>query len=138
MNRNTDLDEFAAEQNITILETPCPASGSISLMADGGKCYIGIDDRKMTEKEAIVHKAHELGHCVTGSFYNRYSKFDVVSRHEARADRWAIEKLVPKNELIEALESEISEAWELAEHFNITEDFMIKCLEHYGYYHKAC
>ena len=42
--------------------------------------------------------AHELGHCETGSFYNRYAKLDVRQQHENRADKWAIRRLVPMAE----------------------------------------
>ena len=75
--------------------------------------------------------AHELGHCVTGSFYNRYSEFDVIAKHERRADKWAIKKLIPEDELNDAFEHGIVEPWDLAEYFNVTEDFIIKAVEFY-------
>lgn len=78
-----------------------------------------------------------MGHCETGAFYNEHS-LELRSRMEYRADKWAIKKLVPENELIEAFEEGILEIWELAEHFGVTEEFMIKACEFYGYYHRAC
>ena len=73
-----------------------------------------------------VHLAHELGHCSTGSFYNRHTPFDVRQYHENRADKWAIKKLVPKDELDNLIACSITELWELAEYFNVTEEFMKK------------
>ena len=60
-------------------------------MDDAGKCYIGIDESVM-DGDALerVHMGHELRHCVTGSFYNRYTPYDLRQRHENRADKWAI------------------------------------------------
>ena len=137
MNIRDELDHIAEDEDITVLNTNCPECGSISLMTSEGNCYIGIDNKEMTKAEELVHMAHELGHCVTGSFYNRYSKFDIISKHEYCANKWAIKKLIPKDELISAFESGIMEIWELAEHFGVTEEFMIQTCEFYGYYHKA-
>lgn len=137
MITSNELSYIAEKENIAVLNTDCPECGSISLMTSDGDCYIGIDNSEITDAEKVVHMAHELGHCLTGSFYNRYSKYDIISKHEQRANKWAIKKLVPEDELIDAFENCITEIWELAEHFGVTEDFMIQACEFYGYYHKA-
>lgn len=138
MDKSKELDDIIDKENITVLNAPCYNCGSISLMTNHGDCYIGIDDsQELSGAELLVHKAHEVGHCVLGAFYNRYAAFDVVSRHEQRADKWAIKKLIPEDELIEQFEIGLTEVWELAEYFGVTEDFMIKALELYGYYHRA-
>lgn len=138
MNKNVELDEIIKDENITVLDTTCPECGSISLMTNDGDCYIGIDDStEMTSEELLVHKAHEVGHCVNGAFYNKYAKFDVVSKHEHTADKWAIKMLIPEDELIEMCEKGLTETWELADYFDVTEEFMIKACEFYGYYHRA-
>lgn len=56
---------------------------------------------------------------------------------EFRADKWAIKKLVTEDELIEAFENGILEIWELADFFGVTEDFMVKVCELYGYYNRV-
>ena len=71
-----------------------------------------------------VKLAHEMGHCVTGSFYNIYAACDVRQKHENRADKCAIEKLIPKDELNHSVRRGITEIWDLAEYFGVTEDFM--------------
>ena len=75
--------------------------------------------------------AHELGHCSTGSFYNRHTPFDVRQCHENRADKWAIKKLVPVAELDQAVAAGYTEFWQLAEYFGVTEDFMKKAVCYY-------
>ena len=128
-----ELHEIASKEDIEIIDIKGYNIDSMSIQTDSGNCYIGIDGRNMTESEEVVHKAHELGHCMTGSFYNRYSKFDLISKHERRADVWAIKKLVKEDELIDAFEHGIIEIWELAEYFDVTEEFMIKACQYYGY-----
>ncbi|MGN1133725.1 MAG: ImmA/IrrE family metallo-endopeptidase [Oscillospiraceae bacterium] len=130
------LDEIIKDENITVMEIPCPKCSSMSLMADSGECYIGLDSsRKISDEEMLVRKAHEVGHCVEGAFYNRYSRLDVITKHEKRADGWAIRQLIPKEKLIQAFDSGLLEIWQLAEHFGVTEEFMKKACRFYGYYH---
>ncbi|MGN1114172.1 MAG: ImmA/IrrE family metallo-endopeptidase [Oscillospiraceae bacterium] len=132
----SSLDDIIARENITVMNVPCSQCGSMSLMADSGNCYIGLDSSsELSAEEMLVHKAHEVGHCVEGAFYNRYSRLDVISRHEKRADSWAIKQLIPEDKLIKAFESGLLEIWQLAEKFGVTEEFMKKACRFYGYYY---
>ena len=127
-----DLYAFAAQQNIEVIETSLPENGSLSLMDEKGNCYIGIDESVM-DGDALerVHMGHELGHCVTGSFYNRYSPYDLRQRHENRADKWAILRLVKEEALDEAVAEGCCEIRNLAERFGVTEQFMQKAVCYY-------
>lgn len=130
-----DLYSLAEQQNIEVIETSLPENGSLSLMDDSGKCYIGIDESVMDGGALeIVHMAHELGHCLTGSFYNRYTRFDIRQRHENRADKWAIRKIISVEALDTAIASGYTEIWQLAEYFRVTEQFLRKaiCLHVHG------
>lgn len=120
---NNDLYAFAEQLGISVLSFPLPNSKSISLES-GDDCYIGIDDKQLnSSKEKQVHIAHELGHCVTDSFYNEYSPIDNRGKCEERANRWAIKKLINKDEFQKQIECGM-EIWDLAEYFNVTEDFI--------------
>lgn len=130
-----DLYTLAEQQNIEVIDTALPENGSLSLMNDSGKCYIGIDESVMDGHALeLVHMGHELGHCLTGSFYNRHTRFDVRQRHENRADKWAVTHLIPVDDLDEAVADGCCEIWELAERFGVTEQFMRKavCLYVHG------
>lgn len=123
---------FAEEHGIDIDWRPMQNAESASICMSCGKCAIAVDPRKLrTVSDENVKLAHELGHCETGSFYNLYSPFDVQQKHENRADRWAIKKLIPKDELNNAVRHGNTELWELAELFDVTEDFMRKAVEYY-------
>ena len=84
-----------------------------------------------TTAEENVHLAHELGHCLTGSFYNPSSTHDLIEKHEWRAEKKAIKMLIPADELKEAFSHGITEVWELAEYFNLTEDYIQKAYRYY-------
>lgn len=123
------LYDFAQQQNIEVIRYPMKENGSMSIMLDDGSCFIGIDDSvRDGGAEERTHMGHELGHCVTGSFYNRYSPFDVRQRHENRADKWAIRQLIPVEDLDQAVADGCCELWELAERFGVTEAFIRKAI----------
>lgn len=126
------LYTLAEQENIEVLTFPMEQSGSMSVMTDAGVCYIGMDKSTLDgSTQERVHLIHELGHCVTGSFYNRYAAIDSRRRHEDRADKWAIKKLIPASALDEAIADGYTEIWDLAEHFGVTEEFMRKAVCYY-------
>lgn len=130
MTTSSDLIVLCEKKNIGVDFVHLPCNGSVSVEI-GDICYVGIDDSQMTEAERKVHLAHEIGHCETASFYRPYSPIDQRSKHEAQANKWAIKKLLPKQELISVMEKGITEVWEIAEHFAVTEDFVKKALNLY-------
>ena len=127
-----DLYDFAKQQNIEVLPFPLPENGSMSIMDDSGACCIGMDTSvRDGGKAERVHLSHELGHCVTGSFYNIHAAIDCRQRHENRADKWAVTHLIGLDDLDEAVAAGCTEVWELADRFGVTEDFMRKAVCYY-------
>lgn len=127
-----ELYQLADAEHIPVYSFDLPQTHSLSLMNNDGSCAVAIDPFGLNStKDEKIRLAHELGHCVTGSFYNRYSDFDIKAKSEYRADKWAIKKLIPKDELQAAFEQGYTEPWDLAEYFNVTEEFIIKAVNYY-------
>ena len=125
----SNLYQEARDAGIPVLILDMPKIGSMCMQSESGRCYIGMDYGVLPEKSVRrVHLAHELGHCLTGSFYNHFAVCDVRQKHENRADRWAIKKLIPRDELDKAVADGHTELWDLAEHFGVTEEFMRKAV----------
>lgn len=123
-----DLYRCAHRNRIPVLLYPMPHCGSMSVQTEGG-CVIGMDESLCQEAaKARTHLSHELGHCLTGSFYNIYTPHDIRRRHEVRADKWAIQTLISASALDEAVAGGCTQMWELAEHFGVTEEFMRKAV----------
>ena len=128
-----ELYQLADEEHIPVYSFDLPQTQSLSLMNNDGSCAVAIDPFGLNStKDEKIRLAHELGHCVTGSFYNRYSDFDIKAKSEYKADKWAIKKLIPKDELQAAFEQGYTEPWDLAEYFNVTEEFIIKAVNYYN------
>lgn len=134
MKTLASLYRLCERKNIEVLEFPLPENGTMSLES-GEQCYIGIDRRQLrSEADERTRLSHELGHCITGSFYSRHTAVDCRQRHENRADKWAIRRLISADALDSAVAEGHTQLWDLAEFFGVTEDFMKKavCLYTHG------
>lgn len=128
--KTNKLYEIAEQDNIQIHNFRLDKTKSTSLEIDGDY-YIGLDEKAIeTTAEKNTHLAHELGHCKTGAFYNLYSPLSLRGQHEYRADKWAVLNIIPKNEFISLLKKGY-ERWDLAEHFEVTEDLIEKAFHFY-------
>ena len=134
MTHLLDLYQMASQANI---EVDCFEMGkreAFSVMDTDGRCYIAIDPFRLTSSmDERLKLSHELGHCMTGSFYNADAACDVRQKHERRADRWAVEHLITADELEAAVADGYTNEWELAEYFDVTPDFVRKAACYYTY-----
>lgn len=123
-----DLYAYAEEKGIDVDWVSMRKAESFQQNCQTGPlyCYGPLENGKHCKE--VVALGHELGHCSTGAFYNRFSKRDIMQKHENRADKWAIKKLVPMEELDAAVAEGHTELWDLAEYFGVTEDFMRKAV----------
>lgn len=95
----------------------------------GGQYGVFMDFGNIhSSAEELVVVAHEGGHISTGATHKVNSPYDLIEKHEYKADKWAIQKLIPEEELDEAVASGCTELWQLAEHFAVTEEFMRKAV----------
>ena len=98
------LYALAEQQNIEVIPFPLPLNGSMSVQQEDGTCCIGIDSSVQANAiQERTHMGHELGHCITGSFYSIHTAMDCRQRHENRADKWAIQALIPVDVLDDAI-----------------------------------
>ncbi len=138
--KNTDkislLYDMASDNNIPVDEE-CPESIiAMSVRFSNGKKVIALTDfekYKYSENNKMKHTklecfAHEMGHCMTESFYAGYSSFDARAKHEYRANKWATDFIIPFEDLCEAVKNGIRETWALAEHFGVSQSFIEKAI----------
>lgn len=123
-----ELMAYAEDRGHTIFYLHLRENKAISL--DDGGNYITLSKTLQGKEEKEV-LAHELGHCEYGGTYNRHSPYDISAKAERRADKWAYHKLVPPGELREAFGMGVIEPWDLAERFEVSDEFMMKALEYY-------
>lgn len=121
------LYEFASSRGIEIDDVPMRKLRALSL-PDG---CIAMDRRKFeSETEYKCELAHEIGHCMTNSFYNIHTQVSVRELNEYRANRFAAELLVPLTELRKIMNrGGLLLNRILARIFNVTLEFIDMVLE---------
>ncbi len=127
-----ELYDLAKQENIPVWSFSLPETRSMSVMTAEGICHIGMDPSlRDGGPQERVHLSHELGHCLTGSFYNIYAAVDCRQKHENKANKWAVQALIPVDDLDEAIAQGCTEVWELAERFQVTEELVRKAVCYY-------
>ena len=112
----------------------CTFKANVAIASRDG--YIGIDfSRLETQAEVNTVLSHEMGHILSGAFYHPENPFDVRGRAESRADSTAFRRYVPYDEMLMCFKRGVTQQWELAEHFGLTEESIIKA---YLYYKDVC
>lgn len=134
MTNAAELYDFASKKSIEVIFGKL-RSISACAFKDNYGCAIVIDPNKVVSSaDEVTKAAHEIGHCETGAFYT-INSLETRSRCEYRADKWAVKKLLPRDELTEAMKNGYTEVWQLAEYFNVNEDLIKKAI--WIYFDKA-
>lgn len=98
----------------------------------GGKYAVFYDPSAVRTTRALKEcLAHECGHCATGATHRAASPWDLVEKHEYKANRWAIERFLPYGALCEAMRGGLAEPWQLAEWFDLPQRFIERALAYY-------
>lgn len=126
-----DLYNELIDNGILLFDYKQNGSPAATVCIDGA-CGVFLDTRVLNtvEKEKTV-VAHECGHCFTGATHTVYSSYDIIEKHEYKANKWAAHRLIPPDELAQALRDGYTEIWQLADYFGVTEDFINKTLSIY-------
>ncbi|WP_040194804.1 ImmA/IrrE family metallo-endopeptidase [Clostridium culturomicium] len=121
-------------QYIPIEELSLPASLK-GLYLDGD---IYIDNKLKTDREKRCVLAEEIGHYfkTIGNIIDTRKVENM--KQEIIARNWAYEKLCPLSSIVQAYDKGISGRFELAEHLNVTEEFLLEAVEHYKAKYGTC
>ena len=135
LNTNTEkidlLYDLALANDIPVDEE-CPEDiVSMSVKLPNGMKIVSLSNGDREDSTRLERFAHEMGHCMTDSFYAGYSCFELRAKHENRANEWAVHELIPFEELCEAVRLGYRELWELAEYFDVSAAFVKKAIKIY-------
>ena len=127
MSNYENLISLAHSKGINIIES------DLGIDKPFGKCIgnLIIINNRVNECEKLCVLYEELGHLnlTVGDITDQN---DLNNRkQESIARRWSYEKLISPEDIINAIISGIDNIYDLAEILNVTEDFLIKSIEHY-------
>lgn len=94
--------------------------------------FIALDKRKCpTSQQERTVLAHEAGHYISGAFYHAYSPYQIREQAEHRAFSASVERYLPSESISDAIRKGYTEPWQLAEFFNLDEDYIKKALHYW-------
>lgn len=126
------LYKYAKGKKIFVYFGQIGFSNAITVKEFDDSYYVALNSNNFgSEAEEQVILMHEFSHIATGTFYN--NNHDILYRHKMEniATRWQIEYMIPKEKLEEAIHNGYTEIWDLADYFEVTEDFVKKAVEYY-------
>ena len=118
----------AYEEGLIVKEKPLQYNdGRIK----GNRIAIRETIETTTAKACIL--AEELGHYHTtvGDILDQHNCNNRKQEYVAR--KWAYERLVPEENIRQAITDGYTDIWDLAEHLNVDETFLKEALQYYGY-----
>ena len=128
------LDE-ADKENIYVIENAKFQSKASGLINND---VIGINKNVRSSAQRSCILAEELGHYHTSSG-NILDQSSVTNRkQELHARAWAYNRLIGLYGIINAFRSGCRNGYEIAEHLNITEEFLAEALQYYRNKYGLC
>ena len=129
------------KNDVNIVDAPYfKAIKSLTSFDDDQLCWIAINNKAITsEREELCileeERAHyDVGIIPTNCFSNSYADKLSRERNEYRAKRKAVERLVPRDKLLNVMKNlPCIYVDALADAFEVTTDFMLDALKVYGY-----
>lgn len=137
MNKFEELCQTASDTNVDIIDYPFTSKRIKGLYCDG---TIALNKDMYIESEKACVLAEELGHHYTtvGDIIDQ-KKYE-NRKQERRARVWAYHEMISLSDLVDCYHSRCQNQYEVAEHLNVTEEFLMDCLayykEKYGIYAK--
>ncbi|MBD3917624.1 ImmA/IrrE family metallo-endopeptidase [Paenibacillus sp. PR3] len=132
-NRKNEATEYeyllkdTAQCGIDIQERPMVSS--IKGLYGDGTIWINQSLQTTAEKACVL--AEELGHYHTSSGDILDQQDTVNRKQELRARRWAYQRLIPLERLVDAYNARIKGRYELADFLGVTEPFLQSALDQY-------
>lgn len=134
MENLNDLRQWLSGEGVYLFDRQLPFQNgdthAVTIRLGGDVWGIFLDGGALdTGAKELSACLHEAGHYATGTTHALCSPFDLVAKHEYKADKWAVQRLVSAQELEQAAAAEgCTELWQLAERFGVTEELMRKAV----------
>lgn len=135
MNKFEELCQTASDTNIDIVKYPFSSDRIKGLYCDG---TIALNKNMYMESEKACVLAEELGHHYTTVGDIMDQTITENRKQERRARIWAYTKMIPLADLIQSHQDGCQNSYEIADHLEVTEEFLIDCLNYYKEKYGLC
>lgn len=132
------LDELLEEElrkNKITLEA-YPFRSDFNALSIGKTILLNSSLENTAQRNAVT--AHELGHQHTCAINLLEADAHIQNKYEYMADRWAAEKVMPMERLLDGFRQGLRTTGEFCEYFEIDEPFFLRSLAVYSRAYGAC
>lgn len=132
-----ELYKLAKRKHIRIERSlPEGCKGGLAFRFPDLSYLIALGDDSEYSYETYTFKqalAHEMGHCIKNAFRTIETSDEDVAEIEMVANMWAIEKLMPKKEILAVLKDEGNISFKkLSRLFDVSQDFVMMAFAYHG------
>lgn len=128
MNKFEKLCQTASDIDVDIVDYPFTSDRFKGLYCDG---TIALNQDICADSEKACILAEELGHHFTTVGNIADQKEAENRKQERRARVWAYNEMISLSDLVDSYKNGCRNQFEIAEHLNITEEFLIDSLTYY-------
>lgn len=117
----SDFYDFCREHDVDVIPFDgCPQPAAT--VRDDGYYAIFLDFTQIKSTRLLRGICcHEMAHAATGALHKVDSPFELAARSEYRANRWCARNVLTADAFREAFSAGCTEAWQLAEYFDLPE-----------------
>lgn len=109
----------------------CDFAHNDCISMECGKLVAYNPERLKTQAQRRTALMHEHGHFLSGAFYHPYSPYQIKAQAEHKAVKASIIEYIPLSDIYDCFLNGLTELWQLADHFDVTEDFMQMAIDFY-------
>lgn len=107
-------------------------SGVLGMFINIGKINAIILRKDLSQYQEKSTLAEELGHYYYDATYPvSCTDFQLISKQEYRARKWAYNVLIPAEDLISAIENGLNNIDDLSDYFEVSSQFINECINYY-------
>lgn len=125
------IEDLIEKENINLIDTYLEDTAGAYMNYDKINVIIYDTSKLETSFEEKQVLAEELGHYYMDATYKFNSTFNLISKQEYRAKKWAYFILVPYESLRKAIRNGFHTIYELADFFDVTIEYMQNAIEFY-------
>lgn len=127
----SDFYNYCIENDVDVIPfNHLPASAAT--VRYRGDYSVGLNFEQIrTARQLRTVTMHEVGHLHTGALHKVDSPFQLVEQSEYRADADSFRRYLPVSEIADAMQKGYTEPWQLAEYFDLDEDYIKKALHYW-------
>ena len=136
MSKYEELLNVADKSNVTITDQFDLSGTRLKGLYCDSTIALNRDMYIESEKTCVL--AEELGHHYTTIGNIMDQTITENRKQERRARIWAYTKMIPLADLIQSHQDGCQNSYEIAEHLEVTEEFLIDCLNYYKEKYGLC